>query len=213
MNNNKVYKLSPQANVIYIVIAISSIIYTLQNRSFYDFVKFSSFIFTSIFTLIFIVLCIYVIKYKTFGIFKGNRNLYLTFLFLIVLLGPIYYSIGVVIRDLFSFIKTSQLSGKWLISTTVFGILLFGLLLFYFRLYFRCVYGLTETVIGVFIAVDKVTNQNFTESTDSTFYLAILTASLYLIVRGFDNIHQGFTKEPLDPVAQKFHRLFRPVGS
>jgi hypothetical protein len=32
------------------------------------------------------------------------------------------------------------------------------------------------------------------------FYLALLTAGVYLCVRGFDNIHPGSTKAPLDPV-------------
>lgn len=36
---------------------------------------------------------------------------------------------------------------------------------------------------------------------DPTFYFALLTARVFLVVRGLDNIHQSAFKEPKDPVA------------
>ena len=32
---------------------------------------------------------------------------------------------------------------------------------------------------------------------------AMLTAGVYLVVRGLDNVHQGLTKDPKDPIGTK----------
>lgn len=78
-------------------------------------------------------------------------------------------------------------------------------MLFYFRLKARCIYGLTESVVGVLIALNKVTSEVL-QLNKSEFYLAILTASLFLIVRGgFDNMHVGLEN---DKFAKKFLALF-----
>jgi hypothetical protein len=79
------------------------------------------------------------------------------------------------------------------VLVTVFA----GIALFYFRLRWRSLYGITETVVGVLIASYRInTRGEFTE-----LVLAVLTASIYLIVRGLDNVHQGLVKPPLDPIA------------
>ena len=47
---------------------------------------------------------------------------------------------------------------------------------------------------------------------DANFYIAMLTAGVYLVVRGLDNVHQGFVKEPADPAAnwarERLRKLF-----
>jgi|SRR5882672_3771276 len=84
---------------------------------------------------------------------------------------------------------------------TIYAIVLvLGGLLFWFRLRRRGLYGTTEALLGVLIAPTKYLGHT---ATDPDVWIALLTASVYLIVRGFDNIHQGVTGEPKDPAAAK----------
>ena len=66
-------------------------------------------------------------------------------------------------------------------------------------------YGLSEVLVGVSVAVERTTATTASGASplDTSFYLAMLTASVYLVVRGLDNIHQGFTNEPIDPIAAR----------
>jgi hypothetical protein len=91
-----------------------------------------------------------------------------------------------------------------------FAVLSLGSLLFYFRLRWRSLYGATEALVGVSVAVHRVIDVKEDQSTPSIeLFLALLTASIYLVVRGFDNVHQGLTKEPMDPVATRFLRWLK----
>lgn len=76
-----------------------------------------------------------------------------------------------------------------------------GWLLFGFRYSARALYGLTEVAAGVAVSVHRVITPSIIRLDDLSLHLAILTAGIYLVVRGFDNIHQGLTKDPIDPVA------------
>jgi hypothetical protein len=82
--------------------------------------------------------------------------------------------------------------------------------LFSFRLGFRAIYGLSEAAVGLWVGVGRVN----TDAAGSALIIPILTASVYLMVRGFDNIHQGLTKDPKDPMATKalewLRRPWRP---
>jgi hypothetical protein len=78
--------------------------------------------------------------------------------------------------------------------------------LFYFRLRVRSVYGLTEVVVGIGMACSKLCPFGLQESVansigNRSFLVPMLTASIYLIVRGLDNVHQGLVQKPPDPVA------------
>ena len=64
-----------------------------------------------------------------------------------------------------------------------------------------------EATVGVIIGVNKVLEKELPLLNESTFYFAILTASIYLIVRGFDNVHQGFIKEPFDLAAKRLKKI------
>jgi hypothetical protein len=83
--------------------------------------------------------------------------------------------------------------------------------LFYFRLRLRSVYGVTEAMAGLAVAGQRAPTEFVLG--DGTFYFAVLTAGVYLVVRGFDNIHQGLTKEPFDPLATWVVRRFREFRS
>ena len=86
--------------------------------------------------------------------------------------------------------RTSGKGLQILIATVVTGIT--GLLFFYFRLRQRFLYGLTEALVGVSIAAHRISNEPGDGLPSETgFYIAVLTAGVYLVVRGLDNMHQA----------------------
>ena len=55
---------------------------------------------------------------------------------------------------------------------------------------------------GIAVAANKVVDEAKSLTTISASWsLAMLTAGVYLVVRGLDNMHQGISKDPLDKVA------------
>lgn len=129
-------------------------------------------------------------------------------------LGLIYYSLGVVIWDLFNhWHEIREFLWPWQISpaiVTALATLICGTILFFFRLKFRSMYGLTEAVIGVVVAISKIApTMKGSATIDTEIYLAILTAGVYLVVRGMDNVHQGIVNETPDPLATKALLWFR----
>lgn len=121
--------------------------------------------------------------------------------------GTIFYSVGVSVHDLYLWVRndlseapqTSRL--RWAILVAL--PLVAGVVLFSFRLMFRSLYGLSEAAVGLWVGGQDV-SQNPITPAPLDLILPILTASVYLIVRGFDNVHQGLTsKDRKDPVATK----------
>ncbi|MDO8385078.1 MAG: hypothetical protein Q7T13_01595 [Polaromonas sp.] len=86
--------------------------------------------------------------------------------------------------------------------------LIAGSALFYFRLKARCMYGLSEALAGLSIASYKFVEIGESRAlTDPNFFMVVLTAGVYLVVRGFDNVQQGLTREPIDQFTLQFlHR-------
>ncbi len=79
------------------------------------------------------------------------------------------------------------------------GTLTLGVLLFGFRLKARFFYGLTEAVVGAMVATTKMPSEGVDlASWHSETYLTILTAGVYLVVRGLDNMHTGLKAESKD---------------
>ena len=78
-------------------------------------------------------------------------------------------------------------------------------MLFLFRYYCRSIYGLSETLVGLIVAASRVWNNDIPAS-DPSLYLAILTAGVYLVVRGLDNIYQGIVSQPRDRVVDVLMR-------
>ena len=70
-----------------------------------------------------------------------------------------------------------------------------GLALFAMRYWYRMSYGITEAAVGLYLAWVKWTTTGgpFGDlSKDTAFMTGLLTASIYLVVRGLDNIHTGW---------------------
>ncbi len=199
------FKLSPASKVFFILLDIVAIIYTIKNRSSNDFIRYTLIIDVSLLIIIFGFLLFLFNELKTV---KPLKKILFPYIFYFLLLGPIYYSLFVLIKDFALKLQSSELPNYLVISITIVITLSLGFILFYFRLRRRSIYGVTEALVGVLIAVEKISSENFHEFSSSNFFLAFLTASVYLVVRGFDNIHQGFTKEPFDPLAKKIHSIF-----
>lgn len=92
-----------------------------------------------------------------------------------------------------AFAESAEWRATLLTGSAELAILIIAALLFRFRLRWRACYGVTEALVGLLIAPQKLHNLGGT-----SLMLALLTASVYLVVRGFDNVHQGLTKEPRD---------------
>jgi hypothetical protein len=125
-----------------------------------------------------------------------------------VLLGLIYYSIGVAFKDTYNWVTTLTLSRDQEFTVVALFILIAGSGLYLLRWGFRSLYGLTEVIVGVFVGTLKifpsaapVPSEQAPEiskmisglTTDAS--VAVLTAGIYLVVRGLDNMHQGISTD------------------
>ena len=116
-------------------------------------------------------------------------------LFLILLApftGMMFYSIFVCFYD--AAIYLYKISNEyWRIILPAIFSLAAGYSLFLFRQKKRVLYGFSEVMVGVMVGVlhgqRVLAGQSGLGSPD--FYIAVLTASIYLIVRGFDNMSLG----------------------
>jgi uncharacterized membrane protein HdeD (DUF308 family) len=127
-----------------------------------------------------------------------------------VLIG---YSLISATMKIYEFATSPAFSTEASIAVVGLGTLAVGMLLFVFRLKWRCLYGASEAVVGVIVASQRFYHDAVTTNTPAPFLvLAILTAGVYLVVRGADNIHQGLTKEPLDPFGQQAIRWLDSFG-
>jgi hypothetical protein len=80
----------------------------------------------------------------------------------------------------------------WMIVAVALLTAIVGGAFFVFRLKQRFVYGATETLAGMVIAGHRVSIEPGAGLPSETgFYLAVLTAGIYLVVRGLDNMHQA----------------------
>lgn len=115
-------------------------------------------------------------------------------------LGLSFYSCGVGLIDLIEWITKTQFfrESAGTLLAEVF-VIVAGILLFWFRLRHRSFYGLTEALVGLSIAAQKVHQQGFQNLPRTDVALVLLTASVYLFVRGLDNVHQGIYGRDKDP--------------
>lgn len=130
---------------------------------------------------------------------RGVGTIVLIFLFSFVFLLTLY-SVGMCATDLFGKLW-SDFTNTGRFSVIVGALtLIFGGALFFMRLRWRATYGITEVMVGVFIASHRAYGESGPWSeANSDFYLAVLAGGIYLVVRGLDNVHQGM-KLANDPV-------------
>lgn len=107
--------------------------------------------------------------------------------------GIIYYGLFVAVVDSLRWLLGGKFEpgtgGALLVASAAAAV---GAALFWVRLKLRLVYGVSEVIAGLSIAAWR----GFSEASAGVpsspeFYFAILTASIYLVVRGADNVHQA----------------------
>ncbi|MEO6024631.1 MAG: hypothetical protein ABIP64_16270 [Burkholderiales bacterium] len=119
------------------------------------------------------------------------------------LFGMCLYGLWVVLLDGYGRLVSLPLGPRAALIGTG-AIFLFAITLFMLRLHYRIVYGLIEVSVGALISIYRFSDTfELQKQLDPEFYFAILTAAIYVIIRGFDNIHQGAIKEPLDKLYVK----------
>ncbi len=126
--------------------------------------------------------------------------------------GFMYYSAGVALKDSYEWATALTLSRDQRFAVLALIALTAGSVLFLLRHFFRSLYGLTEVIVGVFVATLKIAEKAPVTSDpageistvlsilNTDAYVAVLTAGVYLVVRGLDNMHQGIAKDPRDLV-------------
>jgi hypothetical protein len=81
-----------------------------------------------------------------------------------------------------------------------------GAMFFWARLRQRFLYGATEAMTGAVVGMHRVTVDQWTGvPVQPDFSLALLTAGIYLVVRGADNMHQA-AKSGQDPFLRRLAR-------
>lgn len=70
-------------------------------------------------------------------------------------------------------------------------VLILGHSLFLFKKKYRSIYGATEILMGVAIAMHNAQLLFEKGNLETTLFFAFITAGIYLVVRGLDNIHEG----------------------
>jgi len=188
--------------VISLLFFVSGSIYTYSTRSTADFIKYASYSTVGFAGLISLIVFM---SWVGSGFKKPTLNDSIIALLSIVaaaiLLGLFFYSLGAPLKDFFLWLLQPSVSKRKAVLLVVLATLILGGLLFLWRLRLRAIYGLTEAMVGLWVAADRVSVQELSLDKISS-YLGILTAAIYLVVRGLDNIHQGIFKEPRDPAAQ-----------
>lgn len=125
-------------------------------------------------------------------------------------LGAVYYSLAAVLIDAWGNVRNWEaLIAQRPVALAIGALAVFtvGLLFFWFRLRARFIYGVSEALAGVAFAVHRLSHEPVIAlPSDNSFYFAMLTAGVYLVVRGLDNMHQAW-KDQTDPLAKALFRL------
>lgn len=160
-----------------------------------------------------ILIIIYLVSFKntTFYFKKVGLLIFIVTSITIIMVYIIYF-IGNAFQDFICHFLPQEnelLEKRFYVQNIILIILFVGIIFFLFRLRFRSLYGLSEAITGLIIGWLKLSGQTSNALPSMDLYFVLLTASVYLVVRGIDNIHQGLTKEPLDPVGLKIFYLIK----
>lgn len=154
--------------------------------------------------LAFILYGFFISRWSLFGRPKFNSP---TLLFLIVYLPiliacttVIYWGISISLRDSYAWLQHLSPSRSFFVTVIAILVIVIGYALFLFRLHARFFFGLTEAITGLVIALRNIPTNADPVLWSSEIFLVILTAGLFLVVRGFDNMHTGLKSEPRDAI-------------
>ncbi len=144
---------------------------------------------------------------KTFGRTLPQPSLshFLRALGRAVPLAFVTYGVIVSVRDLYGWLAVT----RYEVIVAVIALILGGTL-FQLRQSLRVLYGVSEVLVGVLVATYRYVPQS--SLWDFETFLPFLSAGVYLVVRGFDNIHQGIKQDPADPLVTWLEKALR-IGS
>jgi hypothetical protein len=141
-------------------------------------------------------------------------------LLLCVTLGVVFTTLGMslaVAAGIFVHVYEETVQGSattrslMVIVTALFTAVVGGVF-FFFRLRQRLIYGATEAVAGVTIAAHRMSVEpTLGLPTETSFYFAVLTAGIYLVVRGLDNMHQAVKAG--DPLVERLRAFAPAIGA
>jgi hypothetical protein len=83
-------------------------------------------------------------------------------------------------------------------------LLIVGVSLFFFRLKARFFFGLGEALVGFLIGISKIPESADPITWNLDVVIVMMTASIFLLVRGFDNMHAGLSSNP-DAILKSFY--------
>ena len=199
------------ANYWFLIIAILTLltfIHLFTERTINEVIKYSSMIAIPIAITILFILIFY-------GIKEGFTKKYICIIvcmpILVAFWSASYYALAITIKDIYKWVSLPIFTKNTTIILTIFITLIFGIILFYIRLYLRSIYGISELILGLSITGYKINDANLSELFESGFIMTYITASVYLVVRGLDNVHQGLTKAPYDPIIIKFFEFLKKI--
>lgn len=144
----------------------------------------------------------FVTRWSIFGLPKISVHLFLLpllYLPIFIAVSTIaYYGIGVALLDSYVWLQRQSPPRAFFVTLVGFLILIIGYTLFLFRLHVRFFFGLTEALVGVLIALHNVPANPDPALWSSDIFIVMLTAGVFLVVRGLDNMHTGLKSEPGD---------------
>ena len=193
-----------------IILTIIAMVYAIMTRTFGDFVKYCAYISAAFLIITLLIFIFNIINSRGKSQFDwGLFSLMLILIPVSIVFGAVcYYSVFVLFKDIILWVLSPTISKTSAVVLSVLITLTVGLTLFYIRLKIRAIYGFTEAMVGLLVSAQRVIHEP-DQITNFGFYFAILTAAIYLFVRGLDNIHQGLTKEPIDPWGTKIYTFLK----
>jgi len=123
--------------------------------------------------------------------------------------GLVWYSFGVACVDGYHWVVNMKPTQNKQHSTVLVSltVLMLGACFFWVRLRLRFVYGATEAGLGISFAAHRYgAESSISLPAETGFYFAVMTAGVYLVVRGMDNMHQAWIeqKDPLTRIIYRF---------
>jgi hypothetical protein len=134
--------------------------------------------------------------FRSASLFRRTRRRWerveiVSFFFLLAaFISPVLLALSTFVLNALAWLQTPSALSAVKIPSVVAATAFSATLLFWLRLKFRMIYGITEARLGLVVAYRL--GSAATEVVplrDPSFLIGFLTASVYLVVRGLDNVH------------------------
>lgn len=174
------------------LLILGAIVYAASTRSVADFIRFPLTTALGMTVLIFAASLSSIRIPRNIGAaWSGLKQIAAIWVFSVIV-SLLLYSVGVSALDAYqraSGVMTHRGQFSLIIGITT---AIAGSLLFLIRMKWRVTYGVSEAFVGVAIASHRAYGEpSLWTTSDFGFYAAVLTAGIYLVVRGLDNVSQG----------------------